>query len=155
MPVEAKKHFSAYLNAMGIRKSFRRDEVLDVFLQCERHITASELVELVHKRYPSIGIATIYRTLKLITESGIARAIEFGDGTIRYEHDYGHEHHDHLVCVECGAFQEINNHSIEKEQEKIASACGFSLVKHKMVLYGICPRCLKKGNRRQSASEIE
>ena len=107
--MDAQKHFTDFLNAKGIRRSTRRNEVLDVFLQCEHHITANQLVELVHKKKPRIGIATVYRTLKLITEAGIARAVEFGDGTMRYEHDYGHEHHDHIVCVQCGMFREISN----------------------------------------------
>jgi Fur family ferric uptake transcriptional regulator len=118
-------------------------QVFNVFIECEQHLTVNELVELVHKKFPKIGIATVYRTLKLITTSGIARAVEFGDGTIRYEHDYGHEHHDHLVCTACGAFREINNTCIENEQQKIADEQGFQLLKHKMILYGICPKCRK------------
>jgi len=141
---EAVKHFNDFLDRKGIRHSARREEVLEVFLKCERHITVSEFFELVHRKFPRIGIATVYRTLKLITEAGIARAIEFGDGILRYEHDFGHEHHDHIVCVKCGVFQEINNGDIEKAQESIACNLGFSLLRHKMVLYGICPKCLKE-----------
>jgi Fur family ferric uptake transcriptional regulator len=142
--VDAQEHFSEFLSAKGIRRSTRRNEVLDVFLGCEYHITANQLVELVHQRNPKIGIATVYRTLKLITEAGIARAIEFGDGTMRYEHDYGHEHHDHIVCVQCGMFKEISNEGIEAEQVLMAQKLGFSLLRHKMVLYGVCPECSKK-----------
>ena len=142
--MDAPKHFSNFLNAKGIRHSTRRNEVLEVFLTCEYHITANQLVELVHKKNPKIGIATVYRTLKLITEAGIARAVEFGDGTMRYEHDYGHEHHDHIVCIRCGMFREINNDGIESEQVAIAGKLGFSLIRHKMVLYGVCPVCRKK-----------
>lgn len=139
--MDAHQHFGDFLNGKGIRHSTRRNEVLEVFLTCEYHITANELVELVHKKNPKIGIATVYRTLKLITEAGIARAIEFGDGTVRYEHDYGHEHHDHIVCVRCGMFREISNDGIEAEQKAIAGRLGFSLLRHKMVLYGVCPDC--------------
>jgi Fur family transcriptional regulator, ferric uptake regulator len=141
--MDAQEHFNTYLKNNGVRSSSRRDKVFEVFIRCEKHVTVNELVALVHKKYPTIGIATVYRTLKLISESGIARAIEFGDGSLRYEHDYGHEHHDHLLCLECGAFREINSSRIEAEQLKIAKEQGFVLQKHKMVLYGLCPDCSK------------
>jgi Fur family ferric uptake transcriptional regulator len=142
--VEALNHFQKYLEQRGVRHSKKRMQVFDVFIGCERHLTVAGLVDLVHKKFPKIGIATVYRTLKLIADSGIARAVEFGDGTIRYEHDFGHEHHDHLVCTRCGSFREINSACIEDEQQKIADREGFQLQKHKMILYGICPKCLKK-----------
>lgn len=137
-------HFNAYLNNKGIRKSLRRSQVLEVFSKCEKHVTVNELVELVHSKYPDIGIATIYRTLKLICDSGIARTTEFEKGTIRYEHDFGHQHHDHLVCFNCGAFIEINNDRIEEEQNKIAKDNGYTLLNHKMILYGLCQKCSKQ-----------
>ena len=74
-----------------------------------------------------IGIATVYRTMNLVCEAGLAREIELGDGNIRYEHLLGHEHHDHLVCVKCGAFEEIINSKIEKEQKAIAQQFGYLL----------------------------
>jgi Fur family ferric uptake transcriptional regulator len=142
--MDAQKHFNTYLENKRIRHSLRRDEVLEVFIKCERHVTANELWGLVHKKHPTIGIATVYRTLKHITDAGIARVVEFGDGTVRYEHDYGHEHHDHLVCLHCGSYREISNARIENEQEKMANEQGFSLLKHKMILYGLCPKCVKQ-----------
>lgn len=142
--MEALKHFQEYLETHGVRHSKKRMQVFNVFIGCEQHLTVIELVELVHKKFPGIGIATVYRTLKLITDSGIAREVEFGDGTVRYEHDYGHDHHDHLVCTKCGTFREINNSVIEAEQQKIVEEHGFTLNKHKMVLYGVCPKCSKK-----------
>jgi Fur family transcriptional regulator, ferric uptake regulator len=142
--MDAHVHFRAFLVDKGIRKSLRRSQVLDVFAKCERHVTVNELVQLVHKKYPKIGIATVYRTLKLLCESGIARGIEFHNGTVRYEHDFGHEHHDHLVCLNCGAFVEISNSRIEEEQNRIAKEHGYALQKHKMILYGVCPKCSRR-----------
>lgn len=141
---DALSHFQKYLESNGVRHSKKRMQVFGVFIECEQHLTVNELVELVHKKFPKIGIATVYRTLRLISDSGIARAVEFGDGTIRYEHDFGHDHHDHLVCTRCESFREINSSFIEDEQQKIADKEGFQLQKHKLILYGICPKCLKK-----------
>jgi Fur family ferric uptake transcriptional regulator len=142
--MDSRQHFEAALQAKGIRKSIRRMQVVDVFLQCERHVTMNELVSLVHKKYPAIGIATIYRTIKLIKETNIGREIELADGTIAYEHDYGHEHHDHLLCNRCGTVIEIQNTIIENEQKNIAARYGFTLSSHKMVLYGLCSKCMKR-----------
>ena len=134
-----------FIKNKGIRHSKPRQRILQIFLTTERHLSVQELYELVIKKFPSIGIATIYRTMSLACEAGLAREIDFGEGNIRYEHFYGHEHHDHLVCLKCGSFREITNSIIEKEQKRIARENGFELIKHRHVLYGICPLCKKKG----------
>lgn len=127
----------------GIRHSKPREQILRVFLETERHLSVQELFGLVQKKHPTIGIATIYRTMALACEAGLAREIDFGEGNVRYEHLYGHEHHDHLVCIQCGAFREITNSRIEKEQMRMANEHGFDLVRHRHVLYGVCPECRK------------
>ncbi len=141
MDMAALEHFNVFLREKGIRSSVRRSQVLEIFVKCERHVTVNELVKLVLNKYPRIGTATIYRTLKLMGESGIARAVEFEDGTVRYEHDFGHQHHDHLVCLNCGEFVEIRNNCIEDEQNRIAKEHGYTLRNHKMILYGTCSKC--------------
>lgn len=137
-----------YLREKGIRQSEQRNKVLDVFLNTERHLTVNELYELVRKKYPKIGYATVYRAMKVITEAGIAEEIEFGDGAKRYEHKYGHGHHDHLICVECGRFVEAMNPQIERLQEKLANDHSFTLLRHKMHLFGICKKCGRKSKRK-------
>ena len=96
------------------------------------------------KRLPTIGYATIYRTLKLLCECGICRKLRVENGISRYEPLYGHEHHDHLICLKCGRFIEVVNLDIEKLQEKIAKAEGFILMRHRLVMYGICKSCRNK-----------
>ena len=135
---------SQYLREKGIRQSKERTKVLEIFLNTERHLTANELYEIVRKKYSKIGYATVYRAMKVITEAGLAEEIEFGDGAKRYEHKYGHEHHDHLICIKCGKFVEAMNPQIEKLQKKLAIKQGFNLLRHKMHLFGICKECNKK-----------
>jgi len=144
------QHFENYLQSNGIRSSTRRGQIVEIFLACERHVTAFELLALVQQKHPTIGIATIYRTLKLAVDSGIARATEFGDGNLRYEHDFGHEHHDHIICTRCGDVKEIASSKIESEQVRIAGELGYVLSKHKMVLYGTCLKC-SSASKRSSA----
>jgi len=86
----------------------------------------------------------VYRTLKLLTSSGLAREVDFGEGLSRYEHLWGHAHHDHLICTSCGRTLEVMDTEIERLQERLAQRHGFSLTGHKMDLYGLCPRCRPK-----------
>jgi Fur family ferric uptake transcriptional regulator len=95
----------------------------------------------VRKRSPKVGYATVYRTLKLLTEAGIAAARQFGDGQTRFEVMGDHGHHDHLICVQCGLILEFENDAIERLQDEMAENLGgFKLVRHKLELYGLCPK---------------
>ena len=133
--------FDAYLSKAGIRKSVQRYNIMKVFLDARHHITVADLLELVKKRYPSIGTATVYRTIRLFCDAGIAQEVDIGDGVIRYEHKLGHEHHDHLVCNECGIFIETKDDRIEKLQEELAEKHGFSPLSHRLQIFGICKKC--------------
>ncbi|MEM9194277.1 MAG: transcriptional repressor [Myxococcota bacterium] len=80
----------------------------------------------------------MYRTLKLLRDSGLAHERHFGDGVSRYEVHHDDEHHDHLICTECGHIVEFEIEEIEHLQEKLASRKGFVLTKHRHELYGVC-----------------
>jgi len=95
--------------------------------------------------YRTIGQATVYRTLKILSGSGIAKEVDFGDGVTRYELQSGDDHHDHLICEVCGRNEEVLDQTIEKLQEEVAARHGYRLTRHKMYLYGVCPDCLAKG----------
>jgi Fur family ferric uptake transcriptional regulator len=96
-----------------------------------------------------IGQATVYRTMKLLTKCGLAEPRHFGDGHTRYEPiaPDDEEHHDHLICTRCNRIVEFLDSRIEKLQEEVALAHGFSVTDHKMELYGLCPQCQKDGPR--------
>jgi Fur family transcriptional regulator, ferric uptake regulator len=136
--------FEEFLSKKKLKHSEQRDWILDAFLQIEKHITVEELWAAVKKRHPSVGFATVYRTLKLFCESGLCRELRFENGTTRYEHHYGHDHHDHIICTKCGRFLEVVDDGIERLQEKLMKRHGFSLQYHRMNLYGICSECRKK-----------
>jgi Fur family ferric uptake transcriptional regulator len=138
-----KKQFQDFIAEKGLKSTRQRDLILECFLTSDCHLSTEDLYMKVRAKNPSIGFATVYRTLKLFAESGIAREIHFGDGQSRYEHVAEGEHHDHLVCTRCGAIQEFQNEAIEKLQQEVAEQFGFQVETHKMELYGICSKCRK------------
>lgn len=137
----AKSVFEKYLKTRGMLRSRQRDQILDVFLAVETHPTIDDLYARVKREYPTIGLATVYRAMKVICEAGLATETDFGDGVKRFEHKYHHEHHDHLVCVSCGQVIEVVSVEIECLQDKLAREHGFSPVRHEMKIYGMCARC--------------
>jgi Fur family ferric uptake transcriptional regulator len=138
-----KKLFQEFIARKGLKTTRQRDIVLDCFLSSDHHMSTEDLYLKVRAKNPTIGYATVYRTLKLFAEAGIAREIHFGDGQTRYEHVAEGEHHDHLICTRCGAVTEFENETIERLQAEVAEQFGFVVEKHKLELYGICPKCRK------------
>ncbi len=135
------KIFEDYLATRDLKHSEQRREILYIFLNIDKHLTANGLYRIAQKKYPTIGYATIYRTLKLLCGCGLCRELKLEDGTTRYEHLYGHRHHDHLICTKCGRFVEVVDVEIERLQEKLVKQHGFYPERHRMELYGVCKRC--------------
>lgn len=142
-----KQIFQDFAAAKGLKSTRQRDIILDCFLSCHQHISAEDLYLKLKGNSTGIGFATVYRTLKLFAESGIAREIQFGDGQTRYEHLHAGEHHDHLVCTRCGAIVEFENETIEQLQSEVARLHGFTIKNHKLELYGFCALCKGLGNK--------
>ena len=147
--MNAKEKFDQYAARKGLRRTGQRDKVLDVFLSTERHVTVQELYDLTRKKYKGIGYATVARTVRLMQDSGICRQVDFGDGSLRYEHKYGHDHHDHLICLNCGKFEEIYSPKLEKIQDELVKKYNYVQEKHKLDIFGYCPKCAKKHLRKK------
>ena len=133
-----------YLRDRGLKMTGQRETVLEAFLKLERHVSAEELLSAVRKIDPSIGQATVFRSIKLFSDAGLAREACSDDGMRRYEHAYRHEHHDHLVCLGCGAVVEFNDPAIEKAQDAIYRKHGYKQAGHQLELRGYCPACARK-----------
>ena len=140
---QALRIFTDFLAARGLRFTLQRRRIVTEFMQQTGHISAEELYSKVLAADSAIGQATIYRTLKLLCESGLAKEAHFGDGVARYETLFGSAHHDHLVCLNCGKKIEVVDPAIEQLQEKMARRHNFTLTSHHMYLYGICGACKK------------
>ena len=132
---------SRYLEQHSLKHTKQREAILQVFLEATGHITSEAIFEHVRTRHLSIGYTTVYRTMKLLCDAGLAHDRVFEDGVTRYE--IPHEHHDHLICTLCGRIVEFECQMIESAQDRIAARYGFSLLRHKHELYGHCPDCQK------------
>lgn len=139
-----------YLAARNLKHSRPRQEIVDAFIRADTHLTAEELYHLVKKKQPRTGFATVYRTLKLMCESGLCRELKFEKAgeRMRYELIKGHEHHDHLICTRCNTVVEVFDPEIEKLQDRLFSSHGFHPRSHRLELYGICRPCQKKAGLR-------
>jgi Fur family ferric uptake transcriptional regulator len=134
--------FIKYLSGKDLKLTSQRRLILQAFLERGGHVSSEELYDTVKADTPGIGQATVYRTIKLLADAGIANEVSFGDGVIRYELKREDEHHDHIVCTKCSRQVEFHDPAIEDLQEKQASRQGFTLQFHRMVLYGICRDCI-------------
>ncbi len=138
---KTKEMFRDYLTKQGLKSTRQREVILNEFMRCTTHPSTEELYLKLRKKHPNIGYATVYRTLKLFSECGIAEERHFGDGQTRYESTTCEEHHDHLICKECGAILEFEDPRIEQLQEEVAKLHGFTIVSHRLEIYGRCAQC--------------
>ena len=136
--------FEEYIAHNKLKITPQRRKIVEMLLNNEGcHLSAEEFHLRLKNAGVDVGQATVYRTLKLLCASGLAREVHFGDGMARYELEYGSEHHDHLICDVCGKQLEVMDKDIERLQELLAARHGFTLTSHRMNLYGVCDSCRK------------
>ena len=144
------EHFRAllqqYMAKKGLRSTDQRRLIVETFFQSPNHVSIEELLAQVRSHDSKVGYATVYRTLKLLAECGVANERKFSDGLTRYELADEASHHDHLICLECGDIIEFEEPRIETLQEQVAHRYGFLLRSHKHEMYGVCPKCQAKRN---------
>ena len=138
---DKKELLQKYLHEKGLKSTVQRDDIVDAFFKTNTHISLEELLKKVRRKNQKIGYATVYRTMKLLTECGIALERQLGDGQTRYEHIPDDSHHDHCICVRCGKIMEFENQKIEHLQKDIADKLDFTVMNHKLELYGFCSKC--------------
>jgi Fur family transcriptional regulator, ferric uptake regulator len=132
------------LKTMGLKATFPRLKILDIFRKSDhRHQSAEDIYRALISEDVDIGLATVYRVLTQFEQAGILIRSQFDGGKAVFELNDG-DHHDHLICTNCGKVVEFSDHEIEKRQHKIAKDQGFALESHTMLLYGICPECHPK-----------
>ena len=133
-----KQKLKAYLKEKGLKSTRQRELILDVFIKNSSHITPEELHRLVSTRSSDIGVATVYRTLKLFVQAQIAAERRFDDNITRYEPRIEGEHHDHMICTVCGHIYEFEDQTIEQRQVDVANQLGMVITSHRLELYGYC-----------------
>src|SRR5438093_1259311 len=125
----------------GGKRSSKREQILDVFLRQEGHLSADDLVDLIRREDQRISRATVYRTLQWMVDAGIARKVDFGEGRFRFEHSYRHPRHYHLICKTCNRSSEFLSSDIEALVEEVAAARNFASSQSVVQIYGTCEEC--------------
>jgi Fur family ferric uptake transcriptional regulator len=133
--------FRQWIKEQGLKATSQREDIAQVFFALKRHISVEELYSEVRQVNPRVGYATVYRTMKLLKECGLAAERHFADGQARFEIVEAERHHDHIICERCGRIVEFVHPQIEQLQEKVAQRFGFLATMHKMEIYGICQEC--------------
>lgn len=135
----------AVLGEKGYKLTPQRRATLEVFSENRgQHLTTEEIYLLVKKKYPKIGIATVYRTLQLLEQLGIINKLSFDEGCSRYELAGDEEDHQHLVCLSCGRVQEVQGDLLGYLEKKIEEKTHFKVINHRVKFFGYCKKCTNK-----------
>jgi Fur family ferric uptake transcriptional regulator len=137
-----------YVRENGLRWTAQRKLIVEVAFGHHDHFRAEELLEMCRKIDRGVSRATVYRTLAMLEAAGFVEGLDTGDGGRKFEHVLGHEHHDHMVCTECGAIHEFRDDELERRQELAAARFGFEITNHSLKLFGRCKDCKRSGRRR-------
>jgi Fur family transcriptional regulator, ferric uptake regulator len=133
-----------HLSQRGLKSTRQRSTIVNTFFAQTGHLSVDDLLRKVRVKNPRVSAATVYRTMKLLGECGLAHARQFGDGQTRWEVAGDRHHHDHLICTRCGTIVEFENDQIEHLQDLVARHHGFTVTHHKMELYGLCRDCQRQ-----------
>ncbi len=142
--MDERQIFNDYIKSEGLKGTSQRAAVLDVFLGTEGHVSVDDMHRMLSRRKLKVGYATVHRTMKLIAQCGLARQVRFNDGITRFEHQYMHEHHHHLVCTQCGKVIEFNSDRIDDAEKIILRKYGFLMHSHRYDVFGLCKECQNK-----------
>ncbi len=137
--------FKLLLKKNNLKFTIQREVILETLYNSDEHLTPEGLHHLIQDKEPDLktGIATVYRTLALLEESNVVTSLSFGAQGKKYELG-AKEHHDHLICTECGKITEFVDDEIERRQHAITDELGFKMNDHSMQIYGICAECQTK-----------
>lgn len=146
------------LHSASYKLTPQREATLRVLLENEEdHLSAEDVYLLVKEKSPEIGLATVYRTLELLNELNVVDKINFGDGVSRYDlRQEGATHfHHHLVCIECGAVDEIKEDLLEEVEEIVERDWKFKVKDHRLTFHGICYRCHESEDAKETEKKAD
>ena len=137
------QRFADFLARAGLKTTRQREHIVRAFFDARRHVSAEELYHRIRTEDGSIGLVTVYRTLKLLQEAGLATGRQFGDAYTRFDPNPADRPHDHLICTRCGKIQEFADANLPALREKVARSRGFTVTEHRLELYGFCRDCAR------------
>ena len=141
---ERLKSIEAYMRSRGLKLTGPRKRVVEKLLAVKGHVTADELIELLKRDRTPVSKATVYRTLALVSQSGLIDGHDFDSGRRVYEPMVGRAHHDHMYCIHCGKVIEFSEEAIERLQDMVVSRHKFTPVYHSHKIFGYCSDCRDK-----------
>jgi Fur family ferric uptake transcriptional regulator len=144
-PEQEQRIVEKHLRQSGFRWTTQRALIVLTALATHDHFTAEQLLDRCRKEDPRVSRATVYRTLAVLEESGFVEGLDTGDGGRKFEHVIGHPHHDHMVCVTCGAIFEFHDDELEHRQDVAAKRIGFRIERHSLRIHGTCRACQRAG----------
>ena len=143
---DAKARFMRFLARKNLRITAQRQAIVDTVFGTDEHFTAEQLLAWSRQRDKSVSRATVYRTLPLLTESGLVREMDFGKEQKYYDPNYAeHPNHNHLICNDCDKIVEFDSDRIKKLENEISRRLGFSLKAQRLQITGTCEELKKLG----------
>jgi Fur family ferric uptake transcriptional regulator len=134
----AQERLARHMRTRGLKHTRQRGEILEAFFAKGGHVSIDELLSDVQRRMPGVGYATVYRSMKLFVEAGLADERQFQDGQTCFEPMVADHHHDHLICTTCGKIFEFEDDTIEARQSEVAARYGLRVTSHRHEIYGAC-----------------
>ena len=144
--VQELRAFLEFLRKKDLKFTSQRELIVKAVFSGHRHFTADELFAEMRRKDRTLSRATVYRTLALLVEANLVDANDFERGQVFYERKFGYEHHDHLICIDCGKIIEFRNDEIEKIQGQVTQKYGFKCLYHRHQLFGQCKQCCTRGS---------
>lgn len=148
---KALKKMKEQLHKSGFKLTPQRESTLLVLLENEKdHLSAEEVYMLAKLKSSEIGLATVYRTLEILTELKVVNKVSFNDGLARYDlRKEGAKHfHHHLLCLECGSIEEIEEDLLDDVEKIVEKQYGFLVKDHRLTFHGICKTCQEKNKNK-------
>jgi len=143
----AKGKFMDFLAGKNLRITTQREVIVDTVFSTEEHFTAEQLLEWSRAKDSSISRATVYRTLPLLTESGLVREMDFGKDYKFYDPNYAdHPNHNHIICNDCEKIVEFESEKLAKLENEITHRLGFSIKVQRLQITGTCEELKKAGS---------
>ena len=142
--------FQEYLVTRGLKLTHQREEVLRCLMEADQHLSLEDVYTTAKRRDPTIGRATVFRTIRLLQECGLVAEVGSADGRARFELKADRPHHDHLICVECGHITEFESPMMERFQDQAIRHHGFRALWHRHEIYGRCRTCARHPARRSA-----
>ena len=136
-----KNLLSSALKKEGIRHTIQRQAVWDEIKSNDEHRDAEQIYSALRKNNLNVSRATVYRTIDVLYKNNLIRKIELGDSPSKYENKVNSDHHDHIICVQCGRIDEFVDDKIESQQDKIIDKLGFKMIRHIHQLFVLCKDC--------------